>query len=438
MKNFETVDLYAKAVVARYLDENGHKDTLTSFLADCSLSMSDVKNTRATFNDSLETLVSERIAFADRNSNVLRKLSLNGESLPIAAETPTWNHGAKFEPADIKVDKKTLAIAAKFCGVEQSLLLSFADRRVCLYSSELKLKDTNLLENNMGVVTLFGKILESNKYYMCRLGGILEFQPPWDSKFIPFQLHLRMITHLQFMECLYSDQWYVVSCGMDNILKVHELTYNRDSLEPIASIQLLSACTSLQVAYEGERKLIFVTRADHTHLFCYEIIHKELLLLYKVALNEAQFSTYSFNVRDTAFIGDRTMFGTPLVTKSSMLLVATSHTPYMRLLVADITAESINDKDTVLYGKILKNMATEVEQDSYSEPFLRVLPEDNGVLVGDSKGLYAIDILNGDSWLLDLPGIAKGSRVKCMDVNRAGTKLVLGLADKTVHAYNIT
>ncbi|CCE93162.1 uncharacterized protein TDEL_0F03510 [Torulaspora delbrueckii] len=444
MKNWETVDLYTKALIAKYLNDNGHKSTLELFLGDCGLSMSDVKDVGQTFDENLETIVSERVAYAEGNKDLVNKIRLEEKALPIDAETPSWNHDAKFEPVPLDVDKKALIIGANFCNPQDSLLLSFADKTKWFYGPQWDLKDKNFgSEFNLGAVRFCGAVRSCvrephDTFYMCTLDGTFHFWSQYEKG--SHKLHQRLITHLQFLKAPGEDTLYIVSCGMDNCLNVHEWNPRiHQSIKLLSAEKLQSSCTSLQVASDGYRPLIFISRADYTHLLCFALENRthSMRLVYKIALNNAQFSTHSFNVRDMAFIGEHDSIGTPVVTNSSVLLIATSHIPYMRLLVVKIPPEIAGDKDTVFYDKVLRNMPTEIEQDSYSEPILKTLPEGNGVLVGDSKGLYALDILNGDSWLLDLPGFSQGSRVKCMDINKSGTKLVLGLADKTVRAYNI-
>lgn len=435
----DSADLYAKALVAQYLADNGHKATLDSFLVDCGLSMSDVRDIRKAYSDDLETIVSERIMYAEETKHLVLNVGLEKKMLKSGLEAPSWNHDLKFELGPLKMEEGRLAISASFCDRDE-LLISFADRKTSVYQSNWQLVDNNFLSGeNLGVVKLCGKFPGTCIYYMCGQDGSFRLEEIraglMNRHIVTTKIHQRMMTHMRLIGGS-SSKAYTVSFGLDNYLRVHEvdLYYPGSGLKLVSEIKLESACTSLQVALWSGKLVIFVTRADYTHLLCYNV---ELQLLYKIALNNAQFSTYSFNIRDMAFIGRRDSYGIPLVDETSMLLIATSHIPYMRLLAVELPHETVKDNDSVFYDKVLKNMPTEIEQDSYSEPILKVLPNCNGVLVGDTAGLYAIDVVNEDSWLLDLPELHQGVRVKCMDINEAGTKLVLGLADKSVSAYNI-
>ncbi|MCQ5137449.1 hypothetical protein NE628_14655, partial [Coprococcus eutactus] len=64
------------------------------------------------------------------------------------------------------------------------------------------------------------------------------------------------------------------------------------------------------------------------------------------------------------------------------------------------------DKVQTYYDKILRNFATEIYQDDFSLPILGKLESSNGVLVGNDEGIYSVDLMTGDSRLLNIPGEA--------------------------------
>ncbi|CAI4493558.1 ADM_collapsed_G0022180.mRNA.1.CDS.1 [Saccharomyces cerevisiae] len=88
---------------------------------------------------------------------------------------------------------------------------------------------------------------------------------------------------------------------------------------------------------------------------------------------------------------------------STMLVVATSHKPYMRLILVEIPMNTGHpkamklDKVQTYYDKILRNFATEIYQDDFSLPILGKLESSNGVLVGNDEGIYSVDLMTGDS-----------------------------------------
>ncbi|QLL32062.1 hypothetical protein HG536_0C02310 [Torulaspora globosa] len=434
----KSADQYSRILVARYLREHGFKDTLKAFSRECSQSFQEFTDEQA-YVEPLEKIVSERIAFAGKEvAEQLKRLAVE-DPVDAGYQDVVRFHNARFRPVESIVGKTSLAIGAHFCGIEDSLFLSYADRMVDRYDGRWRLEDKlDVSQEKFGAVKLCGTILDSQIYYFCGLDGSFVAYEDAGPK-LHCRLHERMVTHIQFFTLESGKSWLIVSCGLDNCLRVHRLVATRNSiwLESIASEKQLSACTSLLVASQSSEVLAFVTRADHTHVLCYRIAYDDhkLVLSYRIALNTAEFSTFSFNARDMVFVGQKDKDGTPVVGEGCSLLVATSHVPYMRLIQVEIPLQ-VKDPTSTLYSQIIRNVPTEVEQDTYSEPILKLVPYSNEVLVGNSSGVYATCILTGRSRLLDLP-VPRGSRVKCLDVSRDGRKLIVGLADKTVAAFDV-
>ncbi|QLQ82469.1 hypothetical protein HG537_0H02310 [Torulaspora globosa] len=424
------VEQYSRVLVARYLRENGFKETLKAFSRECSQSFAD----KETCIEPLEKIVSERIAFASRD--VVQEFE------GLAVEDPgdigkVELHNAQFRPVECAFGKRSLAIGAHFCGTDDSLFLSYADRVVERYDGRWRLTDKlDVSREKFGAVKLCGMILDTQIYYFCGLDGSFVAYEPNGPK-LRCKLHDRMVTHIQFFTLETDKSWLVVSCGLDNYLRVHRLVATANSiwLESIASERLLTACTSLLVVSHNGEPLVFVARTDHTHVSCHRIAYDEhkLLLSYNIALNTAEFSTFSFNVRDMVFLGQKDKNGTPTVAEGCSLLIATCHVPYMRLIQVKIPLQVV-DPNTTLYNQIIRNVPTQVEQDTYSEPILKVVPYSNEVLVGNTNGIYAISVLTGRSWPLN---VSNGSRVKCLDTTSDGKRLIVTLADKTVAAFDI-
>lgn len=466
----ETVNKYTKVVVAKYLEKHGYTDTLKSFLRESTLPLRGI-STDSTASEDLDTLIGDRIKFGEQIvAQGLENLNINNVMADIDASKyriPSWNHTARFKrlPFDAGLVPRALAISATFCEPQNSLLLSTSTKEVLRYDEKLQFVD-NLAttQNTSGITKLCGSIGNTSFYYLCGVDGSLSVfnGNGKDTSQGNWKIHNRMVSQIKFYPRGNEGSWFVVSCGMDNYLRVSILKIPKEgglrelTLDQSSEVKLLSPCTSLQVTSASTevnesvtRPIIFLTRSDYTHIVCYgaDGIGHNLEVLFKIALNNAQFSTYSFTVRDMCLLGDSNINGYSRLKDGSMLVVATSHSPYMRLLVVEIPSLSVLDTDEgdkgvlmakkTFYDKVLRNITTEVSQDSYSQPIMRVLSNGNGVLVGDSEGLYAVDVAKGDSWLLKLPGIAAGGRVKCMDVNQEGTKMVLGLADSSVYVWDI-
>ena len=107
---------------------------------------------------------------------------------------------------------------------------------------------------------------------------------------------------------------------------------------------------------------------------------QKLFINYYLELNSSQFSTHSFIVQDLDFINDK------------VLAVATSHIPYMRVILVEIPDDKENNEDlmgdTVIsniktfYDKILSNIAAQISNNKLSQPIIRYCPMTSGLLLG--------------------------------------------------------
>lgn len=437
----ETIGRYSKVLVARYLRENGFTDALKAFSRECSLSFQEIADKKETCIESLEGIVAERIAYVNRNMEErLEKLAIEGRG---ELDSAISVHNAEFKVVEELSRKGSLAIRAQFCGIDDSLLVSYADRVIERFNGSWRLEShLDVSKEKFGAVKLCGTISNSDLFYLCGLdGSFVVYKDYSDSRSqLRCKLHQRMITHIQFYALETQNSWLVVSCGLDNYLCLHklEVTAQGPQIQSMASEKLLSACSTLLVASHNKKPSVFVTRSEFTHVVCYGIEMDDYRLVenYRIALNNAEFGTFSFNVRDMIFIGEVDKSGTPIISKGSSLLVATSHVPYMRLIEVEIPLKAL-ENTAIWYNQVLRNIPTEVYQDSFSEPVLKRMPKGREVLVGDSSGVYAVETLTGRTWLLELPTVVKGSRVKCMDLNREGTKLITAYSDKTVAAFDV-
>lgn len=464
----ESIEKYTAVLIAQYLKKHGYNDSLKAFLRDASLPVSAADpNEHINSNiviDDLQSIIIDRVGYNNYLlEEKLRDLTLNNELAPIdhsILPVKRWNFNIKFN--DITMKKlKGMPIALNFLyNKDDNLIVSTSTRELSIFDSNLEFKQnlTDEQSKSLGVVKLIGLIPNTNISYICTMDGSIYL---FDTSFalIPnskTKLQDRMITHIQFSQ-INEKSWYVVTAGLDNTLRLNMLTIKNDTpmFNELCRVKVLSACTTLNMAKTNivlndkptTRNLIFLTRMDFTHVACYMIDDKnEMHNIFNVALNNAQFSTHSFNVRDIVLIDTSTCAQSTNINNSTIIGVATSHVPYMRLVLVEIPDihdaihKYYNDdlknsltKINTYYDKILRNIATQIPQDSYSQPILKVLKKCNGLIVGGDSGVYAIDLDNGESWEIELTGFIKGARIKTMEVNQLNSNILIGSADKSVY-----
>lgn len=89
----------------------------------------------------------------------------------------------------------------------------------------------------------------------------------------------------------------------------------------------------------------------------------------------------------------------------------------MRLILLSIPEfdlSGLTNEESVIvhYDKIIRNMATCIPQDQYSQPIVKPFTQANGLIVGSDTGVFGADLRNCDFWRI----ISEEKRVKAMDV----------------------
>ena len=467
--NQENIKKYTAVLIAQYLKKQGYDDTLKSFLRESSIPMSVVAadNDSTAQGDDLNSIISERVSYNDHIlQNKLKDLSLNEQLPPIDSNRYSlkrWNFDCKFNNIKSR-NIDGIPINANFCeNDEDNIMVSTSTRQLEVCNSDLtpmtQLKDQQ--NKSFGIVKFAGPIVGSNNYFVCSMFGEIVL---YDESFKPlpgsaFKPHERMVTHIQFSK-IGANAWYMLTASRDNTLKLNILTLLNDengitnpTFNEIWSTKLLSTCTTLnmtntKVNINGAQitKTVFLlTRMDFTHVVCYTIDNDkhEVENCFKIALNNAQFSTHSFNVRDIVLINtENDENENDCITDGTIIIVATSHIPYMRLVMLEfpgLTSWLTEKPDTVktYYDTILRNIATQIPQDSYSQPIMRYVRKFNGIIIGSDKGIYAIDLLDGESWKLNTTTDLDSQRIKSIGINQSKLELVIGTAMKTIYHCNI-
>ncbi|CCK68537.1 uncharacterized protein KNAG_0B00900 [Huiozyma naganishii CBS 8797] len=336
---------------------------------------------------------------------------------------PSWNHNIRFKRVT-QTNTVKLAIGSKFLDGSSRICLSNASKQLKIFDSALN----NLVSSFEfpHIVKLYGQILDSSFVYLCTYDGTLKiYKADFDVELVSLKLHNRVINHIEFCK-KGSDSWYVVSTAVNKTLNISELKLSdaEHQLVPLSSITIPSNCTSLKcIMWDTIQPSIFLTRNDCSQLVCYTLNDTgSLSLAYNIALNTAQFSTYSFEIRSLCFT--KAPDGTPF------LVAATSHIPYMRLiLIRPPMDEPLNGVKTY-YDRIVKNFATSIPQTFLSQPIMRYLPATDGMIVGIDDGVYAFDLQKAESWKLDF----HSATVKDIDV--AASRMVILFSDKCVEVWD--
>ncbi|SCW02377.1 LAFE_0F05094g1_1 [Lachancea fermentati] len=452
-----TVDRLTKVLIAQYLARNGYDGSLSNFLKETSLPRS-VTDENDVY-EPLEKIVAERIEFNEHAvSTKLEELSINNKLAPLDSKffVPSWDSTRKFEPLPHIAQPNSLAIEISFDHTG-AILAATAGREIALYNSNLQL--VKQVGTGGGIVKKCGTIPSLKGvtyYYACQADGSLIIYDKELEVIAKHKLHRRIITHIEFF-ILNDSTLLCFSCGLDNYIKLHKIILATQSVECCDEVKLISTCTSFQLSQtEKSEPILFVSRMDFTQVMVLTVSRNRFLEKCRIALNSAQFSTHSFNVWNLIVFNlkpsssKETNSHLIMLRDDTMLAVATSHTPYMRLILVEVppfcscpaedlrsdfpkevdaTGSLSNPGVKTYFDKILRNIATTIQQDSFSQPVLKAFTVARGLLLGGDHGVWAIDISNGDTWQL----LPVDDRVKTMDVE--DERIAISFANKELQVW---
>ncbi|CDO92524.1 unnamed protein product [Kluyveromyces dobzhanskii CBS 2104] len=458
-----------KVLVAQFLQKHGYTKTLATFLKDSGVSMSSVNEKEF---EELESIISDRIGFNhEAISEKLKSISLNGEldSENVARfKIPCWNHQLAWTPVESSSDLDTLVIKTRFLG--HGLLASATVDKKLIVSDFDHDNVTSDLVKQPGIIKYFGPI-SKEMFYTCTIDGKVHIRSQVNSasnRSWSFNLPVRAVMAME-MVLLDNKKILLFYCSLNNAINAYIYDMELEKLTMLSEYKLLSVCTALQLAFsEDGCPVLFLSRQDFTQIMMFRFEDSTITHIANIALNTAQFSTHSFNIADMLIVSfDPTWH--PMnphilqMNSTTVLAVATTHTPYMRLITTKIPdldkssavgalhyesanssqpnildnyakgnaskPVSVSNATKTYYDTILQNIATVVPQDSYSRPILKVSYLLGGLIIGADDGLYAVDLQKSDTWRLDF---GHEDRIKSMDfykddvsVSYASTKLRL-------------
>ncbi|AGO11811.1 AaceriADR040Cp [[Ashbya] aceris (nom. inval.)] len=459
-----------KVFVAQFLQKYGYEKTLGHFLNEAGLSLEVLQSCDAT--EDLETVLGERTQYLGRQSQYESRQLGAGLSDAACEGLPRWNYAVQWVAAGDLQGAGGLVISADLSG-EQTLVAT-SSREVLQYGSKLQLEERNI--STIGCIRKFGWFAGpqgSRERYALGMDGSLALLGPNGALLRSWKLHRRMLSHVAFFVTK-ERKILCFSYGLDGYIRLHQFDEDMEDPESMDEYKLITNCTGFQLAQTSDdNPILYYTREGHTHLFALQLHGLKMQEVYRIALNVAQFSTHSFSVRDMLVVNfDHTYAADdpnrhlPWLGPGSVLVAATSHTPYMRLIFVELpdtkdvpisseepptgaTVPNLLDSFTensgataqqppivtfgpkVYYDKVKRNVATPVPQNLYSQPILALSKATSGLVVGADDGVYAVDLHLGNTWKLPLS--IGNERVKALALY--GDNLLVSLSNKSVFTW---
>ncbi|KAG7665279.1 uncharacterized protein J8A68_001335 [[Candida] subhashii] len=214
-----------------------------------------------------------------------------------------------------------------------------------------------------------------------------------------FPAHTRLIVDAKYIK--FNNVDYIITLGWDYYLRLIKLEDKQFTI--LSEIKLTQQGTCLDVINYENQLVIVLGKLENTLLDVYTTTKEDnqLKLLYKISLNDAEFTSSSFSPR---FITIQYIHNT-----IPMIAIATSHEPYMRLIIVslkeiDQIQKDNQDEPPIMRNQIIKNINTLSPQDKYSQPIIawRLInpnspnhPKNNGIwIMGDDGIIRGVDLLN--------------------------------------------
>lgn len=353
------------AYVASFLKRNGYLKTLKAFEQEHGEKLPLVP-----LNEPLEAIVWDRLEhfpFSETESEPLHVT-------PAQSRLRKWARPCPEEAHTIGISKLIVA-SAKF--KQHFVLATNAKDLYFVDIDDLEVK--HVAKNPLGVVVRRIAVCGDN-LLLCGMDGRVT-RCTFEGGLVKHsttQLHSRLVLDMKVVK---GTDTFVVSLGWDSRIKVHKLLDGELALVAETKMSDPGACLD---AFRADSGLVIVVgKKDITLLDVYRF-ETTIEPKYRVALNEAEFSASGFSPRCI-----RCLPG-----PEPLVAVATSHEPFMRVVVASLsgweTAEGIKR------NQIVANINTLSPQDKYSQSQIEWRSDGSGLWVaGDDGNIRGLDISTG-------------------------------------------
>lgn len=377
--------------IAQFLKENNYPETLKVFEREHGKPFTDSPN------EPLQTIIEDRYNYKALKAQP-KDLELN---TPLNDELKDILHN-QVDEWTVPYPKDPKLVTNSIDGLVISSCLVFTENIpvLLLGTSNTKLYVINLISNEIlqESTGFIGKcviknitFVSDNKLVLLGMNGKLHlceysYRETFEIKSIDeLQAHPRLIVDTKSIH--FNEDTYVFTLGWDFTLKVFTV---QDKLTPVTEYKLPTQGTSFDVTVFADKITLVVGLNETTLLSVFHLIENVLVTLYKISLNDAQFTLSTFSPRCISI--QSLSLGVPLIA------VATSHEPYMRLIIVPLKDSTAQDSVPIERDQILKNLSTLSPQDKYSQPIIRWKLSSNlkhnGVwVVGEDGTIRGIDLI---------------------------------------------
>ncbi|KAK6199316.1 uncharacterized protein RJT21DRAFT_121632 [Scheffersomyces amazonensis] len=396
------------SLVAHFLKSNNYHETLKQFEEEHG---KPINPQPLHANESLEEIIKDRINYNELAKEFDNVVDVNKE-LPEDLQALNKNQFGNWTSPYPSVGQLLkgidgLVISSSYDPLNNLLFISTNDTKLYIVDAS----SNNVITEIIKVIetSVIKKIitLDNNEVLLVGIDGKLNYfkydyaDSKFDLKLISsHQAHKRLVVEVKHTKI--NGVNYFVSLGWDFYLRVFKLS-ETNQFELISEVKLTGQGSCFDIIEHKNELIIVLGKNDNTLLDVFILQDlKDLVLKYKISLNDAEFSSSSFSPRFLIIQKTSDLY-TPLIA------VGTSHEPYMRLIIVslkeldhidDNTNNSTITTSPIKRNQIMKNLNSLSPQDKYSQSLLsfRIGNDINkctGIWVaGDDGIIRGIDLIH--------------------------------------------
>lgn len=404
--------------VAHFLKQNNYLETLKAFEREHGSPIS----TETGHDESLDQIIQDRVSFS-KDFEILDLLLDDANQAIVDRELPNWS--TPYPSTKHKLEEVSgLTVSAAIVG--DKVIASSNDGSISVYDEEGK--RVSRKERFLGGVVAKAVVgVGRNDVLIVGMNGIIHLCRVEECDLVKLSdlaLHKGLVVDCGYAEVALDR--YVATVGWDKMVKLVKIT--NDKIEEIAAYKLTLAGTCVGVCGYAGRVIVVLGRTESTLLdvLAWETAGThgpELIPVYKISLNDAEFMANGFTPRCLSVAQGAT---------KPLIAVATSQEPYMRVIVVSLSKEAIESKDgKVRRGQILTNTNSMAPQDKFSQPLISWRqPQASGVWAFGEDGVIRCLDVKKQQVVAAIDG-HKG-RVKCVAM---GANMVTFGADREAYRW---
>lgn len=235
------------------------------------------------------------------------------------------------------------------------------------------------------------------------------------------QAHERLIIDMKVVR--FGNQTLVATLGWDKYVQVFQV--NTDGkLQTFLERILISGVGSCLEAFCHEATVFIVIGLRESSILDVVTIESEVQSNFKVATSDVEYSS----IRSLPMC----LSGAIVPGLGPVIAVATSHEPYMRVILLSLADLAKNNSDVIHRSQILANFNTMSPQDKYSEAKICFRPNGEGIwILGDDGILRGLELKSG-SIVQEID--AHDGRIKALAL-RHDTMITCGI-DREIKLWN--